>query len=129
MTNQSAIEIVSAYQDAWTHKDFDTAARYLAEDIVFHSSGQHLTRIGEFLTMLTAFAERIQPRWKRSPPLKKLTAYLSCTSCSLGMEPRRSVLTTSPSTTARSRVKRWCSIRRRSVPAQVPQPDKRRSLR
>ncbi len=56
MTNQSALEIVSAYQDAWTHKDFDTAARYLAEDIVFHSSGQHLARIGEFLTMLTAFA-------------------------------------------------------------------------
>jgi len=65
MTNQSALEIVSAYQDAWTHKDFDTAARYLAEDIVFHSSGQHLTRIGEFLTMLTAFAERIQPRWEK----------------------------------------------------------------
>jgi ketosteroid isomerase-like protein len=65
MSESSALEIVSAYQDAWTSRDFETAAQYVAEDIVFRSSaGQHFTTLSDFLAMLTAFAERIQPRWE-----------------------------------------------------------------
>ncbi|MBJ7602277.1 MAG: nuclear transport factor 2 family protein [Candidatus Dormibacteraeota bacterium] len=66
MSDGSALEIISAYQDAWTAKDFATAGRYLAPDVVFQSSGQqHLTTSGDVLTMLAAFAERIEPRWEK----------------------------------------------------------------
>jgi len=71
VSDGSALEIVSAYQDAWTGKDFAAAERYLAPDVVFHSSGQqHLATIGDFLTMLTTFAERIQPRWDKVAALE-----------------------------------------------------------
>ncbi len=72
MSDGSALEIVSAYQDAWTARDFATAGRYLAQDVVFSSSGQQrLTTIGDVLTMLAAFAERIQPRWEKVAALEE----------------------------------------------------------
>jgi SnoaL-like domain len=64
MTPRSALEIVSAYQDAWTSKDFDTAAGFLADDVEFHSPQQDITSVANFISMLTAFAERIAPRWE-----------------------------------------------------------------
>ena len=64
MAQRSALEIVSAYQDAWTSKDFETAAGYLAEDVVFRSPQQHLATVNDFIAMLTAFAARIAPRWE-----------------------------------------------------------------
>jgi len=63
MPGISALEIVTAYQDAWTQRDFQTAATYLADDVVFRSPTQHLHRVEQFLSMITAFAQRIQPGW------------------------------------------------------------------
>jgi ketosteroid isomerase-like protein len=64
VAQRSALEIVSAYQDAWTSKDFDTAKGFLADDIVFHSPQQHIESVTEFISMLITFAERIEPRWE-----------------------------------------------------------------
>ncbi len=65
MVATSALDIVSAYQDAWTSRDFDTAARYVADDIVFRSPQQHITGAREFLSMLRGFAARVAPRWEQ----------------------------------------------------------------
>lgn len=65
MAESTAAEIVTAYQDAWTKRDFEMAGRYVAEDIVFHSPQQHITGTRDFLSMLSAFAERIDHRWER----------------------------------------------------------------
>ena len=62
----SARESVLAYQDAWIRRDFDAARRYVAEDVVFRSSaGQHITGADTFFAMLSAFAQRIEPRWEQ----------------------------------------------------------------
>lgn len=62
----SAVEVVLAYQDAWTRRDFDAARRYVADDVVFRSSaGQHIVMVDPFFTMLSAFAQRIEPRWEK----------------------------------------------------------------
>jgi ketosteroid isomerase-like protein len=65
MTEDSLPAIASAYQEAWTSKDFETARRYLADDLVFHSPQQDLSGLGDFLLMLRGFAERIEPRWEK----------------------------------------------------------------
>jgi len=67
----SAQEIVIAYQDAWTGRDFDKAAGLVADDVVFMSSGgQHITGHADFMAMLSAFAMRIQPRWEQAAVLE-----------------------------------------------------------
>jgi hypothetical protein len=63
MAQSSALEVVCAYQDAWTRKDFATAARYLAEDFEFHGPRQHLASAKELISVLTAASGRINPRW------------------------------------------------------------------
>lgn len=66
MTHESAAEIAIAYQDAWTRRDFEKAAWYVADDVVFRSSGkQHITGVNDFMAMLSAFAMRIEPRWEQ----------------------------------------------------------------
>jgi limonene-1,2-epoxide hydrolase len=65
MSQSVAVDIVVAYQDAWTSRDFDAARRHLAGDVVFRSSGgQQIRGIDDFIAMLSAFAQRIQPRWE-----------------------------------------------------------------
>lgn len=64
MVKNSALSLVRAYQGAWTSKDFETAARHIADDVVFHSPQQHLSGATAFMAMLSAFAERIAPRWE-----------------------------------------------------------------
>ncbi len=66
MTQAGAVDIVVAYQDAWTARDFDRARHLVADDVVFVSSGgQRITGIDDFMTMLSAFAQRIEPRWEK----------------------------------------------------------------
>ncbi len=65
MTTQPALDIVLAYQDAWVGRDFQTAAGYVADDVVFVSPGQHITSSTEFMAMLSAFAQRIETRWEK----------------------------------------------------------------
>ena len=64
MAESPALRVVLAYQNAWTSRDFETAARYVAEDVVFDSPQRHLTTQTELLSMLTVFSERIAPRWE-----------------------------------------------------------------
>lgn len=65
MAQQSALEIVLAYQEAWTHQDLATAASYLAADVVFDSQSQYVTGVQAFMDALTPFASRIVPGWHR----------------------------------------------------------------
>ncbi len=64
MADTPTLEIVKAYQDAWIGRDFETAARYIADDVTFHSPLQHLTTAEQFLPMIAAFAQRVEPRWE-----------------------------------------------------------------
>jgi SnoaL-like domain len=65
MTQRSALEIVLAYQEAWTHQDFATAASYLASEVVFDSQAQYVTGVQAFMDALTPFASRIVPGWQQ----------------------------------------------------------------
>lgn len=64
MVNRSPLEVVSDYQDAWTRRDFDAAAMFIADDIVFDTPQQHLSTVARFLPMIMAFAQRVEPRWE-----------------------------------------------------------------
>lgn len=64
MAPKRAMEVVTEYQDAWIRRDFETAAKYIADTIRFQSPLQHLTTGQQFLSMIAAFAERIEPRWE-----------------------------------------------------------------
>ena len=64
MANRSPLEVVIDYQDAWTRRDFDAAALFIADDIVFDTPRQHLTTAAQFLPMIAAFAQRVEPRWE-----------------------------------------------------------------
>ena len=65
MTQQSALEVVLAYQEAWTHQDFAIAANYLASEVVFDSQAQYVTGVQAFMDALTPFALRIVPGWQQ----------------------------------------------------------------
>jgi ketosteroid isomerase-like protein len=65
MYQASALDIVTSYQDAWTTRDFDAAAGFLAEDFHFRSPQQHLTSAKDAITMLTSFVERIAATWEQ----------------------------------------------------------------
>ena len=60
----SPLDVVKAYQDAWTSGDFGSAERLLADDVTFLSPAQQLSSARDFLAMLTAFAQRIEHRWE-----------------------------------------------------------------
>lgn len=64
MTQSPPLEIVSAYQDAWTSGDFEAARRFIADQIVFRSPQQHIEGAEQFFAMLSGFVPRIQPRWE-----------------------------------------------------------------
>jgi ketosteroid isomerase-like protein len=60
----TALDIVRAYQDAWTKKDFTAAAEYLAEDFVYVAPNARHDTVDGFLAMLAAFGARIGPGWR-----------------------------------------------------------------
>ncbi len=64
MAEESTLDIVTAYQNAWTRQDFDAAARYIADDVVFVTPRQRLQGIDQFMQMIRAFSQRIEPRWE-----------------------------------------------------------------
>jgi hypothetical protein len=64
MAGLSPLDVVSEYQDAWTRRDFDAAAKFIADDVVFDTPQQHLSTAARFLPMITAFAQRVEPRWE-----------------------------------------------------------------
>jgi hypothetical protein len=60
----TALDVVRAYQDAWTKRDFTAAAEYLAEDFVHVSPNARYDTVDGFLAMLTAFGARIGTGWR-----------------------------------------------------------------
>jgi ketosteroid isomerase-like protein len=58
------LDLISRYQDAWTSRDFNTAAGLVADDMVFRSPQQHIVGASGFFTMLRGFATRVAPRWQ-----------------------------------------------------------------
>ena len=64
MPQQSALDLVRAYQDAWTGKEFEAAAGFLAEDFVHEAPGARYTSAREWLPALARFGDRIGPGWR-----------------------------------------------------------------
>ena len=62
---QRVLDLVTAYQDAWTSGDLDTAATYLAPDFRFDGAGVSYTSAQEFLPFLARFGGRIGRGWRQ----------------------------------------------------------------
>jgi ketosteroid isomerase-like protein len=60
----TALDLVRAYQDAWTRKDFGAAAEFLAEDFTHDAPGASYTSAREWLPALARFGERIGSGWR-----------------------------------------------------------------
>lgn len=61
MTNPPALTIASAFLDAWTAHDLDTARGYLADDFAFDGPINHYRCAEDFLAGSRAFVEAIKP--------------------------------------------------------------------
>lgn len=58
-----ALAVARAFLDAWTAQDFETAGRYLADDLVFDGPIAHYRSAQEFLEGSRPFAARLRPGW------------------------------------------------------------------
>jgi hypothetical protein len=65
MTEQTALEIATAFLDAFTGKDFEKAGSYLADDFAFDGPIAHYKSAKNFLSGSRAFAETIRPGWTK----------------------------------------------------------------
>ncbi len=65
MSDSRALDIATAYLDAWTAGDFDSVARLLADDFAFDGPIAHYRSADEFLAGSRAFVESIEPRWRK----------------------------------------------------------------
>ena len=65
MTQPPALQIASAFLDAWTAGDFEKAGRYLADGFVFDGPVAHYRSAREFLAGSKAFVEKITPAWTK----------------------------------------------------------------
>jgi hypothetical protein len=62
---QNTLDLVTAYQDAWTSGDLDTAATYLAPDFAFEGAGATFSSSADFLPFRARFGSRIGPGWRQ----------------------------------------------------------------
>lgn len=60
---QAALGLATAFLDAWTRQDFETAGRYLAAGFRFDGPLAHYRSAQEFLTGSRPFAARLRPGW------------------------------------------------------------------
>ena len=60
----TALDVVRAYQDAWTGKDYEAAAGYLADDFVHLSPNARYSSAKEWLPALARFGDRIGSGWR-----------------------------------------------------------------
>jgi ketosteroid isomerase-like protein len=65
MADQTALDIVLAYTEAWAGKDLATAAGHLAGDVVFDGPFAHYESAEPLVRGLERFAAQIAPGWKR----------------------------------------------------------------
>ena len=63
MTESTALQVASAFLDAWTAGDFEQAGHYLADGFVFDGPIAHYRSAREFLAGSRAFVEKITPGW------------------------------------------------------------------
>ena len=63
MTGSTALQIASAFLDAWTAGDFEKAGHYLADGFVFDGPIAHYRSAREFLAGSGTFIEKITPAW------------------------------------------------------------------
>ena len=59
------LDLVTAYQDAWTSGDLEAAARHLAADFAFDGPGASFRSSADFVPYLAAFRSRIGPGWRQ----------------------------------------------------------------
>ena len=57
--HQAPVAIAHAFTEAWTSRDFTTAAGYLADDVIFDGPINHSTGAKDYLQGLTAFAQTV----------------------------------------------------------------------
>jgi hypothetical protein len=65
MADQTALDVVLAYTEAWAGKDMEEAARYLAADVVFDGAGGRYESAEPLLQGLAGFVARIAPGWRQ----------------------------------------------------------------
>src|SRR5215831_4292280 len=71
MADQSALDVVVAYTDAWAGKDLETAAGYLADDVVFDGPFAHYESAEPLVQGLARFVAQIGPGWKQLAALAR----------------------------------------------------------
>ena len=57
--NATPAALARAFTTAWTSHDLDTAAGYLADDVIFHSPINHSHGKGAYMEALTRFAQAV----------------------------------------------------------------------
>ena len=65
MADQSALDVVVAYTEAWAGKDLESAAGYLAADVVFDGASAHYDSAEPLLQGLGRFVTQIAPGWRQ----------------------------------------------------------------
>jgi hypothetical protein len=65
MTPQAALDVATAFLDAFTAGDLDHTATYLADDFTFDGPIAHYRSAEEFLTGSRPFVETLHPGWTR----------------------------------------------------------------
>jgi hypothetical protein len=65
VTGQSALDIATAFLDAWTGRDFQKAGTFLADHFVFDGPIAHYRSARDFLAGSEPFVQRIEPRWTK----------------------------------------------------------------
>jgi len=65
MADQTALDVVLAYTEAWAGKDMEGAAGYLAPDVVFDGPGGRYESAEPLLRGLAGFVARIAPGWRQ----------------------------------------------------------------
>src|SRR5262245_32095280 len=61
----TALDVATAFLDAFTAGDFDRVGTFLADDFTFDGPIAHYRSAADFLTGSKAFADRIQPTWAK----------------------------------------------------------------
>jgi ketosteroid isomerase-like protein len=65
MAEHSALDVVTAYTEAWAGKDMEAAAGYLAADVVFDGAAARYESSEPLLRGLAGFVARIAPGWRQ----------------------------------------------------------------
>lgn len=62
-SQQCALDLATAFLEAWAGKDFATAGRYLADDFAFDGPVAHYRSARDFLAGSQAFAAMLSGSW------------------------------------------------------------------